>query len=275
MKLIFFQTIKPKAPLWTIWGLKVSFWPVVDLKNESIKNCNPSASSNHLDHIWKGSHPIPAWLQPLLLWQLDVALQSRAEPLEGSANSALSRGLSRHKQARQFSPIDISHHAHTACISIHNLSGGGHWGEEESESEKEDNTVQEYSGALSLAGSFTSLSVLSLFSAAVIFWLKFLVFPRIQNIKCKRPLIVLNTEMGVEAWGLQKREKEDRQRQIQTEMEKMEMWSECSSTILARAGPTAQGLRKWLTLLRYHGMMCTRTCVYACVCGSLVWAGNL
>lgn len=78
--------------------------------------------------------------------------------------------LSRYKQARQFSPIDISHHAHTACISIHNLSGGGHWGEEESEGEKEDNTVQEYSEALSLAGSFNSLSVL--FGIAVIFWLK-------------------------------------------------------------------------------------------------------
>lgn len=71
-------------------------------------------------------------------------------------------GLHHHKQACLFSPIDISHHAHTACISIHNLSGGGHWGEEESEREKEDNTVQEYSGALSLAGSFNSLSVLQL-----------------------------------------------------------------------------------------------------------------
>lgn len=65
------------------------------------------------------------------------ALQSRAEPLEGSAHSVLCRGLGRHMQARQFSPIDISHHAHTACISIHNLSAGGHWGEEE----REDNST--------------------------------------------------------------------------------------------------------------------------------------
>lgn len=56
-----------------------------------------------------------------------------------------------------FSPIDISHHAHTACISIHNLRGGGHWGEGgKSENEKEDSRVQGYSGALSRAGSFNS-----------------------------------------------------------------------------------------------------------------------
>lgn len=56
-----------------------------------------------------------------------------------------------------FSPIDISHHAHTACISIHSPRGGGHWGEgEKSENEKEDSRVQGYSGALSRAGSFNS-----------------------------------------------------------------------------------------------------------------------
>lgn len=114
-------------------------------------------------------------------------------------------GLSHHKQARQFSPIDISHHAHTACISIHNLSGGGHWGEEESESEKEDNTVQEYSGALSLAGLFNSLSVLSLFSHCCYLLAEVPSFSSIQNIKCKRLVIVLNTGMGVKAWGLKKR----------------------------------------------------------------------
>lgn len=65
----------------------------------------------------------------MLLW-LHTALQSHPEPLEGSAHSG-SRG--RHKETLQFSAIDISHHAHTASISIHNLSGGGHWGEEQSE----------------------------------------------------------------------------------------------------------------------------------------------
>ncbi|CAB1458556.1 unnamed protein product, partial [Pleuronectes platessa] len=51
----------------------------------------------------------------------------RAEPLEGSANSELCRALAsaavkqqQQQQAGQISPIDISHHAHTACISIHN-----------------------------------------------------------------------------------------------------------------------------------------------------------
>lgn len=66
--------------------------------------------------------------------------------------------------------------------------------------------------------------------------------------------------------GVSKKRKRDRQedtqRQIQTDWdEETEMWFECSSTILAKAGPTAQGLRKWLTLLRYHRMMCTCTCV--------------
>ena len=41
---------------------------------------------------------------------------------------------------------------------------GGRWGEEQSKGEKEDNTVKEYSGALSLAGSFNSLSAFPIHS---------------------------------------------------------------------------------------------------------------
>lgn len=185
-------------------------------------------------------------------------------------------GPSLHKQAR-LSPFDISHHAHTACISIHNLSGGGHWGEEKSENEKEDNTVQEYSGTLSRAGSFNSLWTQSIFRDC-----------------CYLSSFSLNKMLNVTDWSLyemqeweweNKREgKSQQDTQTQTQIDRdgeTEKWFECSSTILVQAGPTAQGLRKWLTLPRYHRMICTCTCVSVFVCvgrwngGSRVWAANL
>lgn len=140
------------------------------------------------------------------MW-LDAALQSLHEPLEGSANSELCRGdgLGFHKPTLRFSTIDISRHAHTACISIHDLSRGGHRGEEESEREREDNTAQEYSGALSLAGSFNFPSVLSLFSHGCY------LLAEVSGFFCEdktreRLLIVLNTEKGVGARRLKSRE---------------------------------------------------------------------
>lgn len=76
------------------------------------------------------------------------------------------------------------------------------------------------------------------------------------------PFSYVNTELGVKAGGLKKR-KEDRQRQIQiNESNRQRCGFKCWSTILALVGLTAQGLRKWLTLHRYHRMMSTHMCVY-------------
>lgn len=68
------------------------------------------------------------------------------------------------ERAHQFSPIDISHHAHTPYISIHNLSGGGHQGEQESENATEDRP-----------GHLNPCRCRPYSGTDVIFWIKFLV----------------------------------------------------------------------------------------------------
>lgn len=116
---------------WRVWSKSnffFFFYPSMDLKDGSTKDFD--LTSHMLNHISKGSDSAPVWLYNLCScgWMLLCA-----EPLEGSANRELCRGMASvaTRSLASFLQIDISHHAHTAWISIHNPSGGGHWGEEE------------------------------------------------------------------------------------------------------------------------------------------------
>lgn len=109
---------------------------------------------------------------------LSSALQRQAEPHEGSANSQLCRATAQTAGSSKLSgflQLTFPIMPTQPCISIHKLRGcgggerkrerereRGHWGEEESQGEKEDSTKWEYSGALSLAGSF-NLSISAFF----------------------------------------------------------------------------------------------------------------
>lgn len=167
------------------------------------------------------------------------ALQSHPEPLEGSAHSELCRRLASASTRRLSSFLQLTFPIMpTQPESVFTLSGGGHWGEDESESEKEDNTVQKYSETLSLVGSFNSVSVLSSFchrcyllAVSRCLWK--------QNIKCERELVVLNTEKGVKAWHIMSAILSlfEDPKQIQMDTEETEMWFEFLNSILALTGP--------------------------------------
>lgn len=117
--------------------------------------------SHTLNHISKGSHSAPVWLYNLCScgWMLLYA-----EPLEGSANSELCRGMASVATSGLASflqltlPIMPPQPASVFTTWVEEATG-----ERRKVSEKEHNTLRKYSGALSLDGSFNSLSVVSLF----------------------------------------------------------------------------------------------------------------
>lgn len=142
------------------FNILIIFYPCMDLKDESTKDFD--LTSHMLNHISRGSHSAPVWLYNLCScgWML-----LHAEPLEGSANRELCRGMASVATRRLASFLQLTFPIMpTQPASVFTTRVEEATGERRKVSEKEDNTVQKYSGALSLDESFNSLSVLSLFS---------------------------------------------------------------------------------------------------------------
>lgn len=188
--------------------------------------------------------------QTLVLSRPDVTLQSPAEPLEGSANREPCRQMTPATTNRLTSFLQLTF----PIMPPQSESVFTVWVEEATREQREvrgreettqhENTVEHW-------------SQLGLFQSSPYFSVSF---------EYKMTNSGLLQEWAwVLGWNIQG--------WIYEETD-TKMHFEYSSTILAQASATSQGLRKWLTLLRYQ-MMSVLVCVGRPAGGSWVWAANL